>query len=633
MSLRSYMKFVHGLTLICPDRRFIWFAIPKCATMSISEAIKQQCDAIEINSQIHSDYPIDYDDFKNNWFKFAFVRNPAGRALSFYFDKILNFRGSDAQKKILRTYPTLNTEMSVSDYVDWLETEEGNNSNADPHYRQQWDFLVNKNGDYMMNFLGDVQKLDECLDRIHERTGIRSDTVKYRNLNSSSEVRPNRAVFTTGNYREYVNDDEWARLEKRFCIDFAMLGPYFQESTRSNSTTIDNCEIKICNDKLINLKSPRPLQVFQRHKSDLTGSLLHDATARGHAVVSLAWDWCIPDELDQWFVGIRITSPTFKKPLFEAVARLSDCVLRRDGPFLQCAIEVTLPAGGWYVGSLVLIHNREIVLNQSLPPFGVGEIFIAAGQSYMAHTGDQFFAASDTHARVVGYAGREMGWLPGNDPFPHFRRETDPQSDHAAFLGRYLLEGRSFAGGSVWPLALSTIASILDVPVALVNLVSPPPDAISHWRPGTPKHETLVEACREVGAPRAVLWGHGESDAFYGTSTGDYVATHRDMRHAINDLFKENLRWIVAKSTLHDPLGASAANRAAIRNAIDEIWRDTDVSEGPDTDMLMGPHRAGDTGSKHFTALGQERAAHLWSASILRALYSCENQNRRGSDG
>jgi len=628
MSIQSYMKFVHDLTLICPERRFIWFAIPKCATMAISEAIKQQCNVIEVGSQRNRDYVIDYDDFKNNWFKFAFVRNPAGRALSFYFDKIHNFRGSEAQKQILRRYPALSTDMSASDFVDWLETEEGDNSSADPHFRLQWDFLVNKNGEYMMDFVGNVHQLNKCLDQIYEKTGLRSDVVNRRNLNSSSDVRPTRAIETSDNYSEYVDDDEWARLEKRYCIDFLMLNLDMKEDPKQNSheaSSDHNCEVQIKKEKLINLRSPRPLQVFQRTAETLTEYLLNQESARGNAAVSLAWDWCIPDELDKWFVGIRVTSSSTQRPVFEAVARLADCVTQQDGAFLQCAVEVTLPAGGWYVGSLVLIHNREIIASQHLPPFGVGEIFIAAGQSYMAHTGDRFFAMSGSDARVVGYAGRDMGWLLGNDPFPYFRRKTDLQSDHAAFLGRHLREGRSFSGGTVWPLALSTIASVLDVPVALVNLVSPPPDEINHWRPGNPKHATLVEACQEVGAPRAILWGHGESDAAAGTSSEDYVAAHRDLRHSINDLSKGNVRWIVAKSTLHEPLHASAANRDAIRNAVGQIWRDSDVSEGPDTDMLMGPHRAGDKGSKHFTALGQERAAHLWSASILRSLFSHED--------
>ena len=78
--------------------------------------------------------------------------------------------------------------------------------------------------------------------------------------------------------------------------------------------------------------------------------------------------------------------------------------------------------------------------------------------------------------------------------------------------------------------------------------------------------------------------------------------------------------WLLAKSTLHPTVYKEPAQERAIREAIDRLCRQNGFRRGPDTDILGGENRGGMNTLRHFSPIGQRRAAALWFAAIWQEL-------------
>lgn len=168
--------------------RYLFFAVPKTASTSIVQALLAQDDAELIPpkhkyaKEARRDLP---RDIWSGYFKFAFVRNPFDWMASWYFYRSQNnFRdGADP-------YHSFTGDRSFADFVRY-DTE---------WPRTQTEFLTDDTGQWLMDFVGNYECLQEHFDLVCERLGMGKQRLPKLNI-SPNEIHPSS-----------LYDDELVRL-------------------------------------------------------------------------------------------------------------------------------------------------------------------------------------------------------------------------------------------------------------------------------------------------------------------------------------------------------------------------------------------------------------------------------------
>lgn len=261
-------------------------------------------------------------------------------------------------------------------------------------------------------------------------------------------------------------------------------------------------------------------------------------------------------------------------------------------------IAIPVWAGGWYIVDFRVMLDGELVGQGSSEPFGVGELFLVAGQSYATNCNDERMQVQDQQARVSAYDVTTKTWRVANDPQP-----TGDQSD----------------GGSIWPVLGDLLVNTYDVPIGFAN-VAVGATSTDQWKTEGPLFQRLIESGLQAKDFRAVLWQQGESDVLDKTPTSTYVERLIAMRTQADKAWGTHRPWLLAKSTLHPTVYNDPIGEANIRQAIEILITQHSFGRGPDTDRLDGPNRGPMGSRRHFTGLGQRNAATMWFAAISEQL-------------
>lgn len=265
-----------------------------------------------------------------------------------------------------------------------------------------------------------------------------------------------------------------------------------------------------------------------------------------------------------------------------------------DEAQLKGLLEV--PAGGWYRLEIRCVDDEETTAAGTVEAIGVGEVFVVAGQSYAGGWNDELLKVADPSQAVSTYDWKSKTWRVANDPPPH-----------------------NGEGGSIWPALGDLLVPTLRVPVAFVN-VSVGATSSTKWAPDGSLHKRLCEVGRDIGLFRAVLWQQGESDVIENTPAETYIKNIREIRDAASEAWGFEPPWLLAKSTLHPTVYKDPIGEQRIRGAIDELWRVPGFRPGPDTDLLGGDNRGTNNSRRHFSSVGQRRAALLWFVAVWNEL-------------
>ena len=253
---------------------------------------------------------------------------------------------------------------------------------------------------------------------------------------------------------------------------------------------------------------------------------------------------------------------------------------------------VRIPAGGWYRLSVRAWRGEAIAATATVEPFGVGELFVVAGQSYAVGANDELTKIDDPAGRVVAYDTINATWRVANDPQPNCGD-----------------------GGTIWPATGNLLLPIAQVPIGFAN-VAVGGTASRQWLPGESLYDNLAAAGKSLGRFRAVLWQQGESDVIEHRSTEYYVANLTKIRESLATHWGFEPPWLLAKSTLHPTVYNDPEGEARIRAAIDQLWQRPGFRPGPDTDILAGENRGGVDTRRHFSGIGQRHAGQMWFAAI-----------------
>ena len=338
------------------------------------------------------------------------------------------------------------------------------------------------------------------------------------------------------------------------------------------------------------LTAPAPYRVFQRRGFDPRQAHDHaeGGPRRGGADVELAWTASV-DETPVWqarIVGLE--------GAFGVSTEWIDLEATESGAAWQSRLRIE--AGGWYRLELRGLLGTQTVVAGAVEPVGVGEVFVVAGQSYAEGANDELLRVTEPAGRVTALDFESGSWQVAHDPQP-----------------------RAGTGGTIWPPLGDLLVPLLQVPVGFVN-VAVGGTAIRQWQPGEQLHDRLLKGARGVGDFRAVLWQQGESDVIEKTSTATYVERLQTLRGGFAQATGNEAPWLLAQSTMHPTVYNDPAGEARIRRAIEMLWEEPGFARGPNTDLLTGETRGGVGTRRHFTGVGQRRAAQLWFAALWNEL-------------
>ena len=339
------------------------------------------------------------------------------------------------------------------------------------------------------------------------------------------------------------------------------------------------------------LTSPTPYQVFQRESFEAATSHDHHKFGPTMGYTDVVVEGSLPEGIKgQLEFRVTLVKPDSGP---ERGRKWMPLNAEFDGQSFHGPAEVN--AGGWYRLAVRCVEDGKTLAEGSVEPFGVGEVFIVAGQSYAAGANDELLKVNDEQGRVSAYDVKTKKWQLANDPQPN--------------VGD---------GGTIWPALGDLLAPTLRVPVGFVN-VAVGGTSTKQWMPEGDLHKQLVAAGHEIGTFRAVLWQQGESDVIEKTTTETYIKNMNRIRESAARVWRFEPTWLLAKSTLHPTVyndAESAKSEENIRNAIQQLWKRPHFAPGPDTDLLSGENRGDEKSRRHFSGIGQRRAALLWFVAV-----------------
>lgn len=146
---------------------------------------------------------------------FTFVRHPYARVVSVYFNKFVDFPDNDQQKAMFAKYEHLRPDMTLPEFVAWLATDEARDRNANRHFLSQHFFLLDKNRQPAINYVGKVERIDEDLPELQRRLGLTVEPLPHLNSSRNAE---------RANWNDLLDGRSKRILNERYERDFELLG-------------------------------------------------------------------------------------------------------------------------------------------------------------------------------------------------------------------------------------------------------------------------------------------------------------------------------------------------------------------------------------------------------------------------
>jgi len=315
----------------------------------------------------------------------------------------------------------------------------------------------------------------------------------------------------------------------------------------------------------LTLLSPMNLQVVQRETRDRGTVLLSGRCAGG---------------CDR--VEFRVTgNPAFGKltDKWQAVK------VESSGAFNRWS---AIPAGGWYRLEARAYRGREVVASAVVEQFGVGEVFLGAGQSNSTNSGQ--FQIKQSSGMVSSFSGSD--WRIANDPQPGCHDNS--------------------TGGSFWPAFGDTMYAKFKVPIG-VAVTGHGGTSVDRWQPGGDLFPWTLQRVLQMGRGgfRAMLWHQGESDV--SKTSEEYETKLTNIITSMRVAAGWDFPWFVAQVSYLNPQNPSFDST---RSAQKRMWDKGVAYPGPDTDTLVGKDRDFDGQGIHFSPQGLKKHGEMWAEKV-----------------
>ncbi|MBW1860709.1 MAG: sulfotransferase family 2 domain-containing protein [Deltaproteobacteria bacterium] len=206
LEILNYVRFIpssrcYNLT-ISHERKFVWFRVAKVGTRTIFDHMKESGVRLDLEHPYRVYYPPKlYEDY----FKFAFVRNPWDRLVSCWHNKVLrinHFKFDDVELARMRKFE------HFVDYVSRLDIENCNN-----HLRLQCTLIDLDHVDY----LGRFETFSDDLRFVFQQLDMPSARLPHKNKSSRQK-----------DYREYYSDGLRERVYQIYRKDMQIFGYQYE---------------------------------------------------------------------------------------------------------------------------------------------------------------------------------------------------------------------------------------------------------------------------------------------------------------------------------------------------------------------------------------------------------------------
>ena len=151
-----------------------------------------------------------YEKDVSEYLKFSFVRNPYERAVSDW--KFL--RGNSNKRWRSKTFLKY---LNCDGHFKRMLSGEKNKSTRIDHIHRQCDFLYDKNGNLLVDFIGKFENLQTDFDIICDKIGV------------SRQELPHEKKTKHMHYTEYYNNETKQLVEKKYAKDIEYFGYEFGE--------------------------------------------------------------------------------------------------------------------------------------------------------------------------------------------------------------------------------------------------------------------------------------------------------------------------------------------------------------------------------------------------------------------
>ncbi len=162
----------YNLTL-CHEKKFIWFRVAKVGSRTILNHLLDNGVHLDVEHGRKLRYPVNHF---NDYFKFAFVRNPWDRMVSCWNNKVIDsnlFRFNEAELEKMRNFE------NFVGYVGGINVDTCNR-----HLRSQNSVIDLNNIDY----LGRMETFGDDLQHIFQRLELDTTAIKSRNATSDRKT-------------------------------------------------------------------------------------------------------------------------------------------------------------------------------------------------------------------------------------------------------------------------------------------------------------------------------------------------------------------------------------------------------------------------------------------------------------
>lgn len=203
--------------VISRRHRFVWICVPKVASRSIIAGLRAADPGAEVVRRRTLDEILERRPETRGYFRFAFMRHPVDRALSFYADKhALALRNAQSRCWFIDPWYGLETGMSFVELCRWLDTPWGSDAFADRHWLSQHRQIVSADG-RLPDFIGHWETLEADWRSVAQRLGM-----PWRPL-PRLNARPRGAEADT-RIDTRMDADSVALLRRRYREDFRLGG-------------------------------------------------------------------------------------------------------------------------------------------------------------------------------------------------------------------------------------------------------------------------------------------------------------------------------------------------------------------------------------------------------------------------
>lgn len=334
------------------------------------------------------------------------------------------------------------------------------------------------------------------------------------------------------------------------------------------------------------INSPRELQVIQRSNRDM-GRVLVSGRTRTDA-----------DTVEIRFVGEQLGE---EHQQWQSIPLISST--------RSFHTWIDLPAGGWYGLESRALNKGEAVAEAKVQQFGIGEVFVGAGQSNSTNSGQ--FKIQQSSGMVSSFSGSH--WQIADDPQPGVADRTQ--------------------GGSFWPAFGDAMYAKFKVPIGVAT-TGYGGTSVNQWQPdGDLFQRWMMARIHQLGPRgfRAVLWHQGESDV--NMPAEEYFQKLKNTITASKQNAGWEFPWFVAIASYHN---AEQPRFESVRSAQQKLCDEGIALLGPDTDVLTGDHRDLDGQGIHLSPKGLKAHGQMWAekvASYVEEALSTTAENPSHSRG